>query len=361
MSLSPRKGRWLLAISPPAVIKLGDLVHDLVAVCFAALAKKERLTGKNQKPYVKCTFRDNHCSLVAMIWSDHSLHDIAKNWPDGSVFRLKVQGDQTASYGMQIKILEARFVEDRDVEEGYNFADLLEWSDRHPDKLYAKLVGYVESDISDPFLKTLVLSILGDNVELLKKMPAAKKFHHSYNGGLLEHIWSMTRIAVLLSKHYHQYYSKLDPRLNQSLVIAGTILHDIGKLRELEYDPFEARYTTAGSLLGHIVMGRDMVCEAASKIEGFPKETLLQLEHAILAHHGKRDFGSPVIPSTIEALLLSFIDDLDAKMNQAARALLNTPPGPLFTEKIYALDNRSLYRGASPSTESQGPASEPLS
>ena len=334
-----------MAVTPLAVVRLGDLVHDQVAICFAALAKKERLTDKFQKPYFKCTFRDNHTAVAAMIWASHRLLADAEHWREGDAYRLKVRGDRNPTYGMQLDILEARPANDGDVAEGYNFAELLEWSDRHPDELYDKLVGFIEADVGDPFVKTLVLSILADNAELLKKMPAATRFHHAYNGGLLEHIWSMTRIAVFLSKHYVQYYKNLNPRLNQSLVIAGAVLHDIGKLQELKYDPFEARYTAVGSLVGHIVLGRGMVRQAASKIEGFPEETLLLLEHMILSHHGKKEFGSPVIPSTIEALLLSYIDDLDAKMNQAARALLLTPPGPLFTDKIFALDNRTLYRG----------------
>ena len=350
-----------MAASSHPVIKLGDLVDDQVAVCFAALAKKERLTDKFQKAYFKCTFRDNHASLPAMIWASHRLLADAERWNEGDAYRLKVRANNNPTYGMQLDLLEARPVEDRDVEEGYNFADLLEWSDRHPDELFKKVVGFVETDITDTLVKSLVLAILHENAELLKKMPAATKFHHAYNGGLLEHIWSMTRVAVFLSKHYAAYYAKLEPRVNPSLVIAGAILHDIGKLKELQYHPFEARYTTSGSLLGRIVQGRDIVREAASRIEGFPDETLLLLEHMILSHHGKKDFGSPVIPCTIEALLLSYIDDLDAKMNQAARALLLAPPGALFTDRIFALDNRSLYRGTQAAIEPHGEAVEPPS
>ena len=106
-------------------------------------------------------------------------------------------------------------------------------------------------------------------------MPAAQGIHHSYTGGLLEHVWSMTRIASFLADHYAKYYDQLNPPFNRGVVIAATILHDIGKLRELEYHPVEAKYTKEGCLIGHILMGRDMVREAAGKIEGFPEETLL--------------------------------------------------------------------------------------
>src|SRR5262249_15540464 len=142
-----------------------------------------------------------------------------------------------------------------------------------------------------------------------------------------------------------KYYDKLDPPLNRGVVIAATILHDIGKLRELEYHPVEARYTKEGRLIGHILMGRDMVREAAHRINGFPEDMLLRLEHAILAHHGKREFGAPVLPQTLEALLVSHIDDLDAKMNIAANVLMKAGMADGFTDRVYALDNRQFYKG----------------
>ena len=139
--------------------------------------------------------------------------------------------------------------------------------------------------------------ILDEQLALFKKMPAAQNFHHSYTSGLLEHVWSMTRIAELPRRPLRQVLRPAEPPFNR-VVIAATILHDIGKLRELEYHPVEAKYTKEGRLIGHVLMGRDMVREAASRIEGFPEELLLRLEHAILAHHGKREFGSPVLPQT---------------------------------------------------------------
>ena len=127
--------------------------------------------------------------------------------------------------------------------------------------------------------------------------------------------------------------------------MAAAILHDIGKLRELDYHPVEAKYTKEGQLIGHVMIGRDLVRDAARKIEGFPLETLLLLEHAILAHHGKREFGAPIVPLTLEALLVSYVDDLDAKMNIAARHRLLSSTDGEFTDKVYALDNRRFYKG----------------
>jgi 3'-5' exoribonuclease len=127
--------------------------------------------------------------------------------------------------------------------------------------------------------------------------------------------------------------------------MAAAILHDIGKLRELKYDPVETRYTTEGRLIGHVMFGRDMVHEAAGKIEGFPPETLMLLEHAILAHHGKKEFGAPILPQTLEALLVHHIDELDAKMNMVARKRLSSTTDDAFTDYVKALDNRRFYKG----------------
>ncbi len=114
---------------------------------------------------------------------------------------------------------------------------------------------------------------------------------------------------------------------------------------ELEWPGRGAVATKEGYLIGHILMGRDMIRDAAARIEGFPAETLILLEHAILAHHGRREFGSPVLPQTMEALLVSYIDELDAKMNSVARERMTSQTADGFTDRIFALDNRRFYKG----------------
>ena len=136
--------------------------------------------------------------------------------------------------------------------------------------------------------------------------------------------------------------------------MAAIVLHDIGKLRELEYHPCEARYTKEGRLIGHILMGRDMVREAARSIEGFPEETLLLLEHAILAHHGKHEFGAPVLPQTMEAILVSYIDDLDAKMNIVARQRMRSRTDDDFTEPGVRARQPADLQGDSRGARSRG-------
>jgi 3'-5' exoribonuclease len=283
--------------------------------------------------------------LEAPIWANHRLLKQAEGWIDGATYRLHVKAAATAKYGLQIDILDIRPTRSEDEAEGFNFSDLYESSKYPPDQLLRVIHGCIEKYLECPYVKQVVLTILEENDALFRKIQAATNFHHSYNSGLLEHVWSMTRIAGFLADHYAKYYDTLNPPLNKSIVVASAILHDIGKLRELEYHPVEARYTKEGSLIGHVLMGRDMVRDAARKIEGFPQETMLLLEHAILAHHGRREFGAPIVPQTIEALIVSFIDDLDAKVNIAASHRLRATLDGEFTEKVFALDNRRFYKG----------------
>lgn len=327
------------------VVRLSDLVDGLEAVCFAALVKKTRgMTARNQ-PFVRCLFRDRRVQYEAMLWHDHPFFGRADSWTDGLPYRLQVRGKHDLRFGMQIEILGIRPATDEDSADGFDFFDLVESSDYEPAKLMQSIVDRVKKYVDDPRLRRLVLALLEEHEPLFTKMPAAQAMHHSYTAGLLEHVWSMSRVAGLLIDHYADYYSALNPPLNKGVVIAAIVLHDIGKLRELAYHPVEAKYTKEGCLVGHVLMGRDMVRDAARSIEGFPEETLLLLEHAILAHHGKREFGAPILPQTLEAILVSFIDDLDAKMNIVARHRLLSATDDDFTDKVYALDNRRIYKG----------------
>lgn len=339
-------GKAAVMVKPGTIItRLSDLVDGQEATCFAVLVKKTRGITRSNQPFVKCLFRDKRAKVEAPLWSDHALLHESESWVEGGALRIQVRGRFDLRFGMQADLLAVRPVTEQDARDGYDFDDLVEDGQIPADELFRKLQTLIDSHIDSPPLRQLVETILAEQHDLFMKMPAAQSFHHSYTSGLLEHVWSMTRIGYFLAEHYAKYYDNLDPPINRSIVMAATILHDIGKLRELAYHPVEARYTTEGRLISHIIIGRDMVREAAQRIDGFPKELLLRLEHAILAHHGKREFGAPVLPQTIEALLVSYIDDLDAKMNIAARTLLRPGNSDGFTDKIYALDNRQLYRG----------------
>ena len=343
-----------------AVVKLSDLIDGQQAECFAALARKSHGTTKANQPFVKCYFRDSRATLEAPFWHDHRLHKAAEGWAEGSAFRLRVKAENKGKFGLQLDVLDIRPALVEDQADGFDFRDLYESSKYASESLLKSIHHCIDKSIECSFVKTLVRQVLIENDELFCKIQAATNFHHSYNGGLIEHVWSMTRIASFVADHYAKYYDNLNPPLNKSIIVAAAILHDIGKLRELEYYPVEAKYTKEGSLIGHVLMGRDMVRDAARKTEGFPEETLLLLEHAILAHHGRKEFGAPILPQTVEALIVSFIDDLDAKVNIAVSHRLRAPLEGEFTDKVFALDNRRFYRGIPIEPELDEPVDLPI-
>lgn len=333
-----------MAVGESLVVPLGTLAHGQQGDCFAILAARDKLLTKKGLPYFKCQFRARHDTRSAMIWSDHALFIEAADWKLGVAYRLIQAVGEQSNFGPQLKLQAIRHAGPEDEVDGYCYNELVDSSDFSPMQLWDEVRACVHEHFSDDCLKTLIKKILVENRDLFIKIPAAQSFHHAYASGLLEHVWSLTRICVFLADHYASYYRALDPPLNKDLLLTAAIVHDIGKLRELCYDMNEATYTVPGRLIGHVVMGRDMIRDAARQIEGFPDETLMLLEHAILAHHGKREFGAPVLPQTLEALIVSFADDLDAKINTAARErLLSTSDDP-FTNYIKALE-RPIYKG----------------
>ncbi len=160
-------------------------------------------------------------------------------------------------------------------------------------------------------LRRLAIEVLDRHGEALKQHPAAKIIHHAYRGGLLEHVVSMAELALEVCDHY--------PELDRDLLLLGVLFHDLGKLREI--GPMPANdYTREGRLVGHVVIGRDLLLAACEAIPDFPDQQRLHLEHLILSHQGQLEFGSPVRPMTAEAIALHFIDNLDSKLAQLRQA-----------------------------------------
>jgi 3'-5' exoribonuclease len=198
--------------------------------------------------------------------------------------------------------------------------------------LQDKLFQYIE-EIKDVDYKKIVDDIVRENFMSLTIYPAASKHHHAYACGLLHHTVSMLDLAKAVGALY--------PTLNMDLLYSGVILHDIGKIKELS-GPVATRYTLEGKLLGHTSIAHSLVKEVANK-NGIEGEKIILLEHMVLAHHGKMEFGAPMPPAIFEAEVLSTIDDLDAKMNAISKALDSVKEGE-FTPRIMALEDRSFYK-----------------
>ncbi len=174
-----------------------------------------------------------------------------------------------------------------------------------PDALFAQIRGQVEQ-VRDRFVRELLLAFL-DDPELspaFRRAPAAKMIHHAYPGGLCEHTLSVMQLGKRVCEHY--------PQLDRDLITAGCLLHDFGKSREISP---QLEYTDEGRLVGHLVLTCQLIREKAARIEGFPRELEWQLTHLVVAHHGRREYGSPREPVTLEAMVVHALDELDTRVN----------------------------------------------
>jgi 3'-5' exoribonuclease len=192
--------------------------------------------------------------------------------------------------------------------------------------------------MTDVNLRALLQAFLDDGafLEAYSRAPAAKAMHHVYLGGLLEHSLAVATLADDICQRY--------PGLNRDLLVAGALLHDIGKVNELRYArSFE--YTDAGKLLGHIVIGVEMIEEKLRGIPGFPRELAILLKHLLLSHHGQYEYGSPKRPKTLEAVILNFIDDLDSKINGVRTHLDKEPDSDSSWTQYHRFYDRYFFKG----------------
>lgn len=275
---------------------------------------KQRQTAvtKNGKPYENVILQDKTGTIDAKIWEPNSpgIGDF------DALDYVEIIGDVTSFNGMlQVSIKRARKVQEGE----YDPADYLPVSSKGIEPMFEELLGIMKS-LENPYLKKLLHSMFVEDEELrkaFKTSSAAKTVHHGFVGGLLEHTLSVTKLC--------DYYCKSYPILKRDLLLTAAICHDIGKTKELSAFP-QNDYTDDGQLLGHIVMGCEMVGEKIRAIEGFPPVLAAELKHCILAHHGEYEFGSPKKPAIIEALALNYADDTDAKI-QTFTEIINRSEG----------------------------------
>ncbi len=298
---------------------------------FLVLAKQQRTTQTN-KPYLSLTLGDKTGQLEARIW-DPGDSRIARDFDRGDIVKVR-GGASRFKDTLQLKVDQLRKAAANEADK----ADMLPSTTYDVAGLWSQLLGFVDS-FTEPDLKRLLTAILADPAlaQNYREAPAAKQLHHAWLGGLLEHVVSLLTLAERVAPHY--------PILHRDLLMTGVILHDIGKVRELSWDlGFE--YTVEGSLLGHIQIGSALAERTMDSLPGFPPRLKLLVLHMILSHHGKLEFGSPKLPMIPEALVLNFLDDLDAKM-QAMQGefdkCLREGKGPdELTGKVWALDQRQL-------------------
>ena len=287
-------------------LREGERINEI----YLCKMKQSALT-KAGKPYDNLVLQDKTGTLDAKIWDPGSVGIDEFDALD----YVAVTGDITSFQGnLQLSVKRARKV----AEGEYDPKDYLPVSEKNVDEMYTELCTLIQG-VGNPYLNRLLKSFFVEDTEFVKRFKfhsAAKSVHHGFVGGFLEHTLGVTKNC--------EYFAKAYPFLNHDLLVSAAIFHDIGKLEELSTFP-ENDYTDEGQLLGHIMIGAEMVGERIRTIEGFPTRLGNELKHCILAHHGELEFGSPKKPALAEALALSFADNMDAKMETIREIFAGTP------------------------------------
>lgn len=273
----------------------GDKINDIYLCKY-----KQAATAKNGKAYENVVLQDKTGTIDAKIWDPNS-SGIDEFDAMDYVF---ITGDVTNFQGtLQMSIKRARKADESE----YNASDYLPVSEKDIEEMYTALMAYMKQ-VENPYLQKLISMYFVENaafIDAFKKHSAAKTVHHSFVGGLLEHTLGVVRLCAFYVEQY--------PFLKKDLLFTAALFHDVGKLKEISNFP-ENDYTDDGQLLGHIMMGCELVGFGCRHIKNFPKRLMSELQHCILAHHGELEYGSPKKPALAEAMALNYADNTDAKM-----------------------------------------------
>jgi 3'-5' exoribonuclease len=306
----------------------GLLEHEVgeQAELFLLVKNSTKGIASNGKPFLTLILQDRTGDIEAKLW-DVSDQD-EQNYKAETI--VKVSGELHNYRGrLQLKIRQLRPASPQD---GMKISDFLETAPVSQDEMMGKITQYI-FDMKNPNIQRITRHLLKKYSQEFLVYPAATKNHHEFVSGLAYHVISMLDLAKVISGLY--------PSLDRDLLYSGVILHDLGKVTELS-GPISTAYTTEGNLLGHITIMVNEIGKAAEEL-GVKGEEVVVLQHLVLSHHGKMEWGSAKPPMIKEAEILHYIDNLDAKMNMMDRALRHVKPGE-FTERVFALDNRSFYK-----------------
>ena len=292
------------------------------------LSEKNLAQKKNGDNYLNITISDKTGRIKGILWDN--VDQIVGKVTSGNYVRVSGGvSEYKGSFQIVVKNIEPYSKE-------VDPSDFLPSTSHNIESLFERLVK-ITSAIKTDYLKKLFEAFWNDEefVHKFKTAPAAKKMHHAYLGGLLEHSLSMASLAKKIAGHYSG--------IDMDLLLAGTVLHDIGKIKEFDYN-VSIEYSDEGRLLNHIVIGVQMVDDKISLIKNFPEKQAILLKHMIVSHHGTREFGSPEPPKTIEAVLLNYIDEIDSKVNGIRSFMSSEDPNESWTS-FHRLLGRHFYTG----------------
>ena len=288
---------------------------------------RQTMKSRNGKNYLSLKLQDKTGMVDAKVWD---LNNDIQSFQQNDF----IKGDAfVTTFNNELQLNVKRIRRSREGE--YDPADFVPSTDKNIDEMYDQLMGYIKT-MKNPYLKKLLEEIFLRHPVISKEFKyhsAAKAMHHSFRGGLVEHTLSVTQLCDFLAPRYNY--------VNRDILVASAMLHDVGKVLELSDFPTND-YTDDGQLLGHLILGSELIRDAAAKIDGFPKRLESLMKHCMLSHHGEYEYGSPKLPSTPEAFLLHCADNLDAKTKMIEEALAADS-----TQGHWAGYNRMLQRNLS--------------
>ncbi|MBQ6555074.1 MAG: HD domain-containing protein [Firmicutes bacterium] len=296
---------------------LNELRDGESVIEFYFCKQRQSMTSKTGKNYLSLVLQDKTGTASAKIWEQNNN---IQSFETGDFIKIAAN---VQTYNGEIQLIINKL---RRAHEGeYDEADYIPSTKFNIDEMYKEFLDFIPT-FENKHIKKLVNAILVENEYInkeFKKHTAAKAMHHNYLGGLLEHTLSVTKMCQKMAEHY--------PMANRDILVACAMLHDVAKIYELSDFP-NIEYTDSGELLGHLVMGSDMIGREAEKIEGFPVELKHMMQHCILSHHGQLEYGSPKTPRTLEAMLLHYADDMDAYVK-------------MFEDSVNACNTQSAWVG----------------
>jgi 3'-5' exoribonuclease len=300
-------------------IYVADITADSQVASEFFVLRKSLMRARNGAAYLSLTLSDRTGQIEARLWEE--AEKLSALFAEGDFVRVRARGESYRD-AVQLNVAAIERVEAA----ALNLADFLPSSERDPQEMLRELKALCRK-IGDPHLLALVLAFFADRplMEVFAKAPAAKNMHHAYIGGLVEHTLSVARLSLAAAAHY--------PEIDGDLLLAAALLHDLGKVRELSCAPgFD--YTPEGRLIGHLLLGVEMLEEKLARLPGFPPEVATALKHLIISHHGEYEFGSPKRPKTAEAFVLHALDDLDAKMAAVRQLLRSAGPAEATYHRV---------------------------
>jgi len=301
-------------------------------------AEKNMAFSQKGSPYLNVRLKDKSGEMEGKVW-DNAV-ELDRLFKKGDI--IAIEG-RAASYknALQLSIISVRKCDSEEIDP----ADYLPRAKGDTAAMFNELTAFVDKITGKP-LQDLLRAFFNDapTAELFQRAPAAKGFHHIYLGGLLEHTLSVVRLLDKAADHY--------PNLNRDILIAGGLLHDIGKIYEFSFDSL-IDYSDEGRLVGHIVMGVEMIDKKIAAIPDFPPQLALEMRHIILSHHGEFEYGSPKRPKTMEALVVHYMDDLDAKLNAFENFVADSANGDSEWTTYNRFFERYLYKRKQDKTDNQ--------